>query len=701
MAGINSEKLFIDPNDEIPFIVEKLLSTESEYIVFVIPIGAHIFSSLISLKILFLETLEHDKIAVLVTEDDYGFAISQRAGFVVAKKVSQINTSIWEIALNKLMSFRKKKNKQWIETNLENKIVEPESAESVVQAALLEKNENNLVNDEQSSLESLDTEILLHEIKKRGLKVEPQKDSSFNTEHKPKDVDLDKTISLENSNQEQEIVSENTTKSESNKKAPKVITLKGIDIYVGDDVLEHEENDKMGDNLEINEEMAQSSIFAGKDVTNSFRSNKKGVGDVIKDSFRKKPRSPEDRETFSEGNSVFNKIVTNKIFLWTVGIILLLVGSTYIFLLTAVSVLVTIEVQSEQTLASQRITIDPSIDIVSATEFVLPAEVISDSNVSESRTAEASGTGKVGTTAKGFVYIINKSSDPVTLDEGTMFIHTATGNEYRLLNDTTISRGTEAEDGSIDPFRLDSIALEADEVGDEYNVTVTDGNLFEIEGFDDFSILQTKLEQSFEGGEAEDTLIVSSEDFNNLQEQVIPEIKQNAINNFKAQYSSRTDLRIIEESIMFVEDEITSFPEVGEEVDLENNGFTLNITGTVTALAVKEDDISLLVDEILSNQNIAVDNTIQEVNSVMFEEVTPQSNGIVTVKLSIDGTSSASIEEEDVVGAITGLVPEEAERILEENDVIVSAKVGYSPFFVPSFLRYVPNNSDQIEVRIR
>src|SRR5260221_7348934 len=99
MTSVTSEKIFIDPKEEITFIVERLIDAEKERVVLVVPQNSLLLSSIVSIEILFRKLAKSKKLAIIVTEDEYGQVIATKVGFVVVPKVSHITSELWETAL--------------------------------------------------------------------------------------------------------------------------------------------------------------------------------------------------------------------------------------------------------------------------------------------------------------------------------------------------------------------------------------------------------------------------------------------------------------------------------------------------------------------------------------------------------------------------------------------------------------------------
>ena len=681
MKKSDIEKIFIDPNDEITLVIERLSGIDSQFVVCIAPVGSQIFTSFVSLKVFFYESLSLAKIPILVTEDDYGYLMAKRAGFVVVRRVNEITTPLWELATNKLMEYKRYLTQRHIEHhNIEFDFNRGIDSELLPVVSDIKKDGLSL-NDDEKIIKANGVE---EDVNNRDINYLDKKTSTDENEDFSK-VNFGKVTPIKN----------NTTKDVS----PKKVNLNGIDIFIGSDVFEEEDDGAKIYNInDDNKDMSIKNIKAGKDFTSSFlnRKNKNSVS--VKNILFGDIKAPEDREVIQK-TSALKLLFSNRIFISLFTFIVLLLIGFYVFINFFVTVIVTLDLKPENTLAETRITISPEVEEVNVEKYIIPSESINNDSISKSVSAEASGVGKVGTKAKGFIYIVNKTRDSIVLEAGTEFTHNSSSLVYELINDIKIPSGSVADDGSTDPERLDGVALRAKEPGKEFNITLSDGNLFTIEGFDDFSVLEAKLEQSFEGGESTNTTVVSKEDFEKLKEKVVPDIKKEAIEKFKELYSSRSDLKLIDESIIFKEDKITSFPEIGAEVKDENKSFTVNVSGKVTAYAIKTKDIDKIVGVVLKSNDDS--SQIKGVKNVKFSEVTQTNEKDITLMLRVEGSKVVDINKDEIFLKIKGLNPVEAESVLSKEELVVSAKVGYSPFFMPDFLRFIPSDLNKIEFRIK
>ncbi len=78
--------IYIEPNEEIISVVDRLIQTGSEQVDLVVPSGAQIWQSSINLKLLKREIDNLNKQVALIVSDDLGAEMAERVGFVVKKE---------------------------------------------------------------------------------------------------------------------------------------------------------------------------------------------------------------------------------------------------------------------------------------------------------------------------------------------------------------------------------------------------------------------------------------------------------------------------------------------------------------------------------------------------------------------------------------------------------------------------------------
>ncbi len=88
-------KVFVDLDDEITFITEKILKAQTNRVILIIPERSDVITSLVGLKMIRKVIDKNDKDVVIVTMDEQGKNIALSGGFVSVSKIGEINEEIW------------------------------------------------------------------------------------------------------------------------------------------------------------------------------------------------------------------------------------------------------------------------------------------------------------------------------------------------------------------------------------------------------------------------------------------------------------------------------------------------------------------------------------------------------------------------------------------------------------------------------
>jgi len=93
---MSTSKIFVDPNEDLVFACAKVLQADASKVVLIIPTGANITSSQVSLKLLNRMLQRTAKLVVLVVEDELALRFAQRANLLAVGRVSDITADTWE-----------------------------------------------------------------------------------------------------------------------------------------------------------------------------------------------------------------------------------------------------------------------------------------------------------------------------------------------------------------------------------------------------------------------------------------------------------------------------------------------------------------------------------------------------------------------------------------------------------------------------
>ncbi len=89
-------KVFVDLDDEITFISEKIIRTPTNRVILVVPERSGIITSLVGLKMLRKVIDKFEKDVVIVTTDKQGKNIALNAGYISVDKIGEVDEDIWK-----------------------------------------------------------------------------------------------------------------------------------------------------------------------------------------------------------------------------------------------------------------------------------------------------------------------------------------------------------------------------------------------------------------------------------------------------------------------------------------------------------------------------------------------------------------------------------------------------------------------------
>jgi len=93
---MENTKIFIDIDDEITFVIDRIASSKTLNIILVIPERAAILSSLSTLKLLYHLVQRSEKKVVVVTMDEFGKTLAQKVGFKTRARVGEVEADVWD-----------------------------------------------------------------------------------------------------------------------------------------------------------------------------------------------------------------------------------------------------------------------------------------------------------------------------------------------------------------------------------------------------------------------------------------------------------------------------------------------------------------------------------------------------------------------------------------------------------------------------
>lgn len=714
MSISSSEKIFIDPREEITFIVERLLKAEKDRVILVVPQNSLLLSSLVSIDILFRKLVRTKKLAIIVTEDEYGKSIASKAGFVVVDKVSQITNEQWNLGNNRKISIKEilDERKKALLANIsgeshdieelpeipgtedieEYQVTEQEMDEVVTQSAGLPYEE--VLEKKEEILDDLEDAVELVNNQADVIEESPV------VPEVPTAEDLEK----------QELES-SLKKYAKPRREVKEVELDGIKLVSGGDIksyIDSKESAKMADsnnsftqmtdiNIDRKIKKVGSSSFTGKDFTKKV-TDKGGLGALFS-RFSLKRRNPD----FRDENDFIKKKNRKKILITTFVLFILLFavgGYVLAFQVSTVDITLTLRAQDVSTSATvllstsaEELSLESPITIP-AKEYSIPAD-----NLSISKTGTADGNSKRGAKAKGVVTIYNLTTESVTLGAGTKFKNVTNGLIYVSTTEVVLDPATVSSNIKT-PSTKDNVALEAENFGPQFNIEVSDKTRFSIESYSTEEEMSATAFQSFQGGTEEAFTSVSQENYDKLKETIVPDLKKQGLDRLKS--LTESGYQLIEGTVTYDETKSPeSLPKVGEEA--KDKTFNLTVQIGIKGLAVKTSDLTEAVSAVLKNNAQNTNGGNLQIDDIMNPQIDKvEKNGddyVVTV--SSKGSVKTQITPEQMKKDISGLTIQQANDYFRLIDYIQDYRVNFNPGFVPDSIKRVPSDTSRINIKTK
>ncbi|MCA9379933.1 hypothetical protein KC675_02010 [Candidatus Dojkabacteria bacterium] len=374
------EKIFVDQDDEIIFVVEKILRAATSRVILVIPATSGVVSSVISLKLLSKQLIDSNKLLILVTDNPTGIKLAGKANLVVRDKISLVDKSAWDEALaikNELREHKEGIKKELLTSRIPEKVIEEE------------------VESEPEVIEAVEPEVTEEpEI------VKP-------VEHTEKEIFGEKP-----------------------RLNPKIITVGGIAIASGGDINELKDLS-----------MPASEIELAKDEFTEISEKPEKSVEPEKQEVEQESSKVATRRLKETGPKKKRKIKKILLIL-VIGLLLLLLlaGGAFAYSYKNMAkVEIDVEFNQSEGNINETITVSTLATEIDSENLVIPGTEL---GLEESSSGDGVATGKkeTGTNAQGVIDIRNKSTESaVNLAAGQVFIDISTNLQYVLTQNTTIA----------------------------------------------------------------------------------------------------------------------------------------------------------------------------------------------------------------------------------------------------------------------
>lgn len=706
------EKIFIDLDDEITFVIERIRQSDNKRILLIVPDRAAILSSVVSLKLILRYCFRNDKDLIIVTTDELGMNIAAKAGIVCVSKVSEIDELLWDkaaaVSVAALAAYKAlgqpiaqaKETEEIPEENVvENTVKEPPINDGIVMTATVKEIADELEQDDISEVaneEEVEAESILPEESKEVLEEDqPEIPVASEVESSQEKV-VDNSVKEVNGF----VMSSGGDISKVHKAAlpaSAAVAAKTIGgakpVSRGNQSMQTQTTsvesgvgniDTVG-TAKTNPSPKQNSknSLVGKDITSySFKTRRKVKRNSSGGAKVKMPKVSKPSFAFLSNKS-------NLKFIAPIAVIFVLLFGYAYFIAPKADVNLTLE--AKQLEAAKEVKASPDYSSIDLEKLTIPAQII-ESNVDGSKNAKATGKKQIGEKAKGEVTLFNFTTNDVNLAAGTIV---ASGDKKFLLDvDVTIpKKNTPSPDNPEEPILAGTrdVTVTAQTFGADYNLK--DGALFTVANYGSDQV-KGKTFKDFAGGTSKEITIVSSSDIDKLQKTILDELKPQAIEKVKS--SIGEDKFFLEDQIKFDVKESTSSP----AKDQEGDNFDLSIKAVATVTVFNKADLDQLAEELLKSQveeGYNLDENTYDVSS----ELLKADGTSLTIKLNIKAIAQKEFDQNGVADEISGKGVKKAGEKLSEQSAVKDYEITVKPSWLFGPFKHLPGKADKINMQIQ
>ncbi|PIP26548.1 MAG: hypothetical protein CO140_00475 [Candidatus Moranbacteria bacterium CG_4_9_14_3_um_filter_40_7] len=645
------ETFYIEIDEEITSIIEKLKKTQSTEVFIVVPKRALLIQSIINLKLLKKEANDLGKEILIITQDKLGRMLVEKAGITVSQKLSDFD---WE----------------WEEA--EKQKSEKIGMEGIVN---IDQEKKNL----KSEIKRIGSASFFATGEEQLMEKTPPKEEFF-PEEKIINRELVAGARINKKSFKKDIFFDDNSAD----------LIKNIDIRQkgnADFQPETRKNERSIDFPRMGKNSQKEPLFSAEDISEKFENKKK---DELEKFFSPK-KDDNDRKKESSASLPRNSWKFYPIF---GGLIsgAIIITALYLFLPKA-SVKILSQTKSQS--VDAEITADVGNSAVNAETKSIPAKKIS---VSEELSYAFTATGEknsLSKKARGTITIYNEygvQSQPLVAT--TRFL-SREGKLFRLSQNVVvpgmIKSGTETKPGAIEA------EVVADEAGESFNINPTDFTIpgFENSGNDKYTKFYGKSFKAMTGGgeSLEKITSASEQDISSAKTKATQELNVKILDKLKAEAEAGSVF--LDEAVN--SDELTFT--VSNPTEQTGGKFTLNLKSKGSALVFNENDLKKVILESFTEKNNGKNQISEESLALEFGKADIDFvNGKILVRVHGTGKLNADLDLVAIKKEILGKNEDELKEQLSHYGEITGVEVKYWPSLI--FSSKIPAYESRVEITL-
>lgn len=339
-----------------------------------------------------------------------------------------------------------------------------------------------------------------------------------------------------------------------------------------------------------------------------------------------------------------------------------------------------------------QITLDPASPASDPEKLILKADLVS-KELSDTLTQETTGVKLVGEKAKGTIVLYNKTNAPKTFSKDTRL--QAEALQFVLDEDVEVASASVSEisggDGEKRDYGKKEVAVTAVAIGAQSNIA-KDTQL-KVASFDT-STYAAIAKESFSGGSSREVRVVSADDQQKLQKDLIESLTKKAAAAFK---QDSVDGKYIIPTGKLKTEEATYSATLGKEADNVSLTMTVNFEG----VAYAREDVKPLVLRVLGDQ---VAEGYQLVDAEPEILSSPSKISTNSAKVVLDANVSSKIKPivtaDAVRDALLGKTHAQAVDHLKQRSEFESITITYTPPFVRQLFGLIPAQANRVIVEV-
>lgn len=301
------------------------------------------------------------------------------------------------------------------------------------------------------------------------------------------------------------------------------------------------------------------------------------------------------------------------------------------------------------------------------------------------KTSATSGKKETGEKAKGEVVIYNKTDQKKTFEKGTVLVG-PNKLEFELSDEVSVA-STSAFSTNFSNTKAKVTALK---FGSEYNIPSESNFIFKSSPSSSYI---AKSGEAFSGGKKEDIAVVSKKDLQTLEDELVEELKQEALPELQSKKGDEVVLIEDVNSAEFIEKKFDK--KEGEEA--KNVKLTARVKFRMGGYSKEE--LNKFLVKIAEREMPDGYNFVEDQSKVELRDVQVNKDGNVTAQLVAKAYFLPSVKPEDVIMQVKGKNVSSAQEEIGKIKNITEAKIILKNN-VPLFPEFVPFNTKNVTLTV-